>query len=491
MRKPEPQEKRSLPGAVAHSSPGLLRLLLWLACVTFATPTYATDPVPNLQIDITHSQIANRHVPLIDIRSAGRQVFSTPFNRADGIGDGPINPNDKISPGGRPALGNNGMFLRMNGLDSQTCLECHGVLSNASVPARFAVGGVGGIGASAFPGVINPDVDDSENNGFAAFQGRMINPPFIFGSGGVELVGKEMTRELQALKAKAIAQPGVVVALVAKGVDYGEIVCAADGSCDSSGIDGIDEDLVVRPFGRKGCCATTRDFDIGAMQFHHGIQPVEVVGEGVDADGDGVANELTVGEMSALAIFQTTMERPRVAKPKGRDKQHARNGKKTFAQIGCDSCHIPELHTQSRRLDLSFPEVHTDPSANVYYSVDLTRHPTSFKRKGRGIRVPLYADLRRHYMGPGLEESTGSELDPWFTTARLWGVADTAPYLHDGRALTLDEAILFHGGEGESARNAYAALPDEKQNELIVFLKTLRTPKKVGEDLAVFDIFNR
>ena len=115
MRKPEPEEKHSLPGVVIRSNAGLLRVLPWLACVAFATPAYATDEGPNLEVAITQRQIENRLVPLIDIRSAGRQVFSTPFNRADGIGDGPINPNDKVSPGGRPALGNNGMFLRSRG----------------------------------------------------------------------------------------------------------------------------------------------------------------------------------------------------------------------------------------------------------------------------------------------------------------------------------------------------------------------------------------
>jgi hypothetical protein len=143
------------------------------------------------------------------IRLNGLRIFSTPFNLADGLGDGPINPLDTVSPGGRPTLGNNGIFLRMNGLDSQTCLECHGILSNATIPAQFTVAGVGGVGASAFPGVVDPDIDDSEGNGFARISGRMIYPPFSFGSGGVEMLAKEMTTDLQALKADAQANPNV------------------------------------------------------------------------------------------------------------------------------------------------------------------------------------------------------------------------------------------------------------------------------------------
>jgi hypothetical protein len=106
----------------------------------------------------------------------------------------------------------------MNGLDSQTCLECHSILSNATIPATFAVGGVGGVSDNAIPGVIDPDINDSLINGFAAIQGRFINPPFSFGSGDVELLGKEMTADLQALKAEAVNNPGTVVNLITKGV---------------------------------------------------------------------------------------------------------------------------------------------------------------------------------------------------------------------------------------------------------------------------------
>ncbi len=65
-------------------------------------------------------------------------------------------------------------------------------------------------------------------------------------------------------------------------------------------------------------------------------------------------------------------------------------------------------------------------------------------------------------MGPDLAESTGDVLESYFQTARLWGVADTAPYLHDGRAATLTEAILWHGGEAESAAIFFDSLADDE-----------------------------
>jgi len=474
--------------------PTLLCLgLLCLGGVALPFSTASGAEGPALDVDLTQEQIASRERPLIEIRSAGRQVFSAPFNELDGLGDGPMDPSDPTRPGGRPTLQNNGLFLRFNGLDSQTCLECHGILSNARIPATFGVGGVGGIGANAFPGVVDPDLDDSERNGFAAIGGRMINPPFAFGSGGIELLGKEMTADLQRSKSHALARPGKRIRLETKGVRFGSIVCDASGECDTSQIEGIAPDLVVRPFGRKGSFITVRAFDVGAMQFHHGIQPTETVGEGVDADGDGVADELTVGEMSALSIFLTTLERPeqRGDGPSGKLSREARRGKRVFKKIGCADCHVPSLRTRNRNLPLSFPEIPEDPGFNVYYEVDLTAHPTSFQRAGRGLRVPLYADLKLHEMGSELAESTGDPLDAWFTTARLWGIADTAPYMHDGRATTLSGAILMHGGEAQDSRDAFEALSRARQDALIAFLRTLRTPRKVGEDLDVYDLFNR
>lgn len=417
---------------------------------------------------ITQAAVAGGELSRARMRREGRRIFTTPFNILDGLGDGPL-------AAGRPTLQANGMFLRVNGLDAQSCLECHSILSNRTIPARFAVGGAGGVSTNAIAGPTEIDVDDSEENGFAAFNGRFINPPFVFGAGGVELLAKEMTTELQALAAAAEASPDTVVPLVTKGVDFGTIVFEED-AFNTSAVEGIASDLVVRPFGRKGAFATIRAFDIGAMQFHFGMQPTEIVGEDVDEDGDGVANEILTGELSVLHVFEAALERPRQA----RTDAEARSGSTTFGAIGCADCHIPELRTTRRRLTLSFPEIETDPSANVFVSLDLSHAPAKFRRvSGGGLRVQLFADLKRHDMGPALAESAGDDLDPHFTTARLWGVADSAPYLHDGRASTLTEAILLHGGEAEAARDAFDGLDESAQDAVLAFLRTLRTPRTV------------
>jgi CxxC motif-containing protein (DUF1111 family) len=78
-------------------------------------------------------------------------------------------------------------------------------------------------------------------------------------------------------------------------------------------------------------------------------------------------------------------------------------------------------------------------------------------------------------MGRGLAENideagTGSSM--WMTK-ELWGVGSTGPYLHDGRATTITEAVVEHGGEAEASRNAAAALSTAEQGDLLAFLENL------------------
>lgn len=430
---------------------------------------------------ISQSDITGGALSLDDIRAAGLRMFATPFNKLDGYGDGPMDPLSPTEPGHRPTLQDNGTFLRVNGLDAQTCMECHSVGSNTTVPFTFAVGGVGHSNNNVFFQPRFVDVEDAGGNGYADFDGRFINPPFLFGSGGVELLGLEMTRDLQRRLRAAYASPDTDLPMVTHGVSFGTLrYDSAAQAFDYSGLEGIDEDLVVRPFGRKGEFATVRGFDIDAMRFHFGMEPVEFAGAGIDNDLDTVVDEVLVGELSALHVFNTNLERPEV-----RDwNPEAQAGLQLFSDLGCATCHVPNIATRSKSLPYRFPEVATAPQLNRFYSADLSQTPAGFNPSpGGGLDVPLFSDLKRHDMGAGLAENFGSELDREFITARLWGVADTAPYLHDGRATTLTEAILAHGGEALAARNGFAALSTPQRIQVLTFLKRLRTPIDPAQDL--------
>ena len=126
----------------------------------------------------------------------------------------------------------------------------------------------------------------------------------------------------------------------------------------------------------------------------------------------------------------------------------------------------------------SIPFAHTQPR--------LPENPPLPGRTGASIDVPLFSDLKRHKMGAGLADKFEQGTDVQninvpveeFLTRPLWGVADGAPFLHDGRALSLKDAILQHGSEGSEAHDLVAHLaahPDELDS-IVAFLQTLRLP---------------
>lgn len=128
-------------------------------------------------------------------------------------------------------------------------------------------------------------------------------------------------------------------------------------------------------------------------------------------------------------------------------------GARQFNRLGCASCHTPRQQTAK---DAARPAL-----------ADQSIWP--------------YTDLLIHDMGEGLAdnraefEASGQE----WRTPPLWGIglAQTvnprARFLHDGRAATLEEAILWHGGEAEPARESYRQLPKDKRQSVLRFLDSL------------------
>lgn len=134
-------------------------------------------------------------------------------------------------------------------------------------------------------------------------------------------------------------------------------------------------------------------------------------------------------------------------------------GKQVFMSAGCGGCHAPTFTTSKYALHAELREQLIHP----------------------------YTDLLLHDMGDGLADTLpegtraegGNASYTEWRTPPLWGIGFTAAtaqgeaYLHDGRARTLTEAILWHGGEGEKAQKAFSALSDADKNALLAFLKSL------------------
>ncbi len=152
--------------------------------------------------------------------------------------------------------------------------------------------------------------------------------------------------------------------------------------------------------------------------------------------------------------------------------QYAR-GRQDFATLGCADCHLPSMEIQDTRYDLVSRTDGPDLSVDLLEAGAQPRlQPDAITGE---LRVALYSDLKRHAMGEALaepREDAGVAADV-FLTPPLWGIARPRPYLHDGRAPTLEDAILLHGGEAQTSRDAFAALSEEERAPLRVFLTSL------------------
>jgi Di-haem oxidoreductase, putative peroxidase len=354
----------------------------------------------------------------------------------------------------------------------------------------------------------------------------IVRTPHLFGAGAVQRLAEEMTGELQAQRQRAKEAACAMgraqsAPLQAKGVEFGTIAAmpVARAPCevdfDTSGVEGVDADLVIRPFRWKGADLNLRAFVREAANNEIGMQAVELVGPDVDGDHDGVVDELTVGDITALELYVAAQPRPvstlelaelGLIEPLSAGERGAiRRGEALFSSMGCAECHRPTLTVDEPTFstpsqspsyrEAMFPggldpvAEGLDPATPVSY--DLTRElpdnvvvtPSGetfelgvFTTNDHGgAMIPLYSDLKRHDMGPELADSVdeiGTGPSVWLSP-ELWGVGSTAPYLHDGRATTLDEAIRAHGGEANASRVAYESSSEANRAQLIAFLESL------------------
>ncbi|AZY49930.1 di-heme oxidoreductase family protein [Bordetella avium] len=169
----------------------------------------------------------------------------------------------------------------------------------------------------------------------------------------------------------------------------------------------------------------------------------------------GAQPHLGEHEVPARLMDFVTLYSTNLGVPQRRDSDDARvlAGKKLFYEANCVGCHVPKYVT---RRDAKQPE-----------------HQFQL--------IWPYTDLLLHDMGDGLADgvSEGQANGREWRTPPLWGIGLTkvvnpnATYLHDGRARTLLEAILWHGGEAQAARDRVVAMTPAERADLIRFLESL------------------
>jgi cytochrome c553 len=359
------------------------------------------------------------------------------------------------------------------------------------------------------------------------------------GSGFVEMLARQMTADLEV--ERDATPPGRSTQLMSKGVSFGILTHKADGSWDTSEVqglaapslvsDGPPPTLSIRPLHQAGNVISIRQFSNNAFNQHHGMQSEERFGLNTDPDGDGFTNELTVADLTAVSMFQATLAVPGRVIPNDPLLERANLiGEAVFDKIGCATCHatLPLTANNNPRLLGQPGWIYFEPNpynpATGPNSPNLQLGPTNYpvsapaltvdltsdvlplprlRARGGVVTVPAYTDLKLHDISATSDPKTDPECEPLdqnqaagspaffagncrFITRKLWGFYNQGgAFMHHGKFTTAREAVAAHFGEALTQRKAFDALPAELQNDVIEFLKSLQVLPPGSRSLVV------
>jgi CxxC motif-containing protein (DUF1111 family) len=211
----------------------------------------------------------------------------------------------------------------------------------------------------------------------------------------------------------------------------------------------------VGKFGWKAQAASLQEFVAAACANEIGLgNPMMAQATPLACTPTESVPDLDQKQFDSLVTFVDTLPRPEELVPaEAYHRAAAHRGKELFGGIGCAICHTPDVGGVTGVYSdflLHTLESDNDPSQpNPQYREDPDDQP-----------------LTKHL--PKLSE---------WKTPPLWGVADSAPYFHDGASATLRDAVLRHGGDAKVVTEAFQRLSNEDQDALFVFLKTLKAPR--------------
>jgi Di-haem oxidoreductase, putative peroxidase len=493
-----------------HKLTVLASFVLFNFFVTFQDwPAHAQQPAsrigerPVLEEHINQADLEDGTISFRRMLEMGEVIFAARWNKLDGQGRPAAT--GAGSPTRRDRLHDAG-FIRTSGPDATSCADCHN---------QPTTGGAGGFVANVF--VLAQGLDPVTESVSGEFSNER-NSLGMNGSGAIEMLAREMTGDLLAIRDAARSEAGlsgrdVSLPLITKEVKFGQITARPDGSLDTSKVEGVDPDLIIKPFHQKGVVNSVRVFTVNAFNHHHGMQAVERFGIGQkdnrgnlittnDFDQDGVPDEMTAGDITAATIFQAAMNVPgRVISNDPGRRAAAQRGEAGFVAIGCSDCHKPAFVLEGRFFSEPNP---FNPAGNLrpldvgqLVTFDLTSdipRPRLERSSTGGAIVRAYTDLKRHVISDDQDPFFRNErviqntvpVDQ-FITRKLWDVGNTAPYGHRGDLTTITEAILHHAGAARPHRERFAALSQDEQDEIVEFLKQLQvlppgSPREIMED---------
>ena len=486
------------------------------------------------------------NAPVSQLIRYGAQLFSAKFTNQEGAG----RPQSKgtgapISDPSSPLVFPRN-FDRISSPDANSCSGCH----------NAPVAGAGGdrvtevfVLAQRFDHLTFDHGDGITTRGAVDESGKLVTMENVTndrktigmnGSGFVEMLARQMTAELQA--ERDATPPGKSTQLLSKGISFGALTHNGDGTWSVSQVQGLaapslstkgtsPPSLIIRPLHQVGNVISIRQFSNNAFNHHHGMQPEERVGLNADPDGDGITNELTTADLTAVSLFQATLPVPGRVIPNDPAVERANlAGEAVFNRIGCATCHAtlpltsnnnpglpgqpgwiyfepnpynpatgpnsPNLQLGSTNYPVSAPALTVDLTSNMLPLPRLRAHNGS-------VLVPAYTDLKLHDISATSNPATDPECEPLdqnqpagspgffagnckFITRKLWGFYNQGgAFMHHGKFTTAREAVEGHNGEALSQRLAFDALLPDEQNNLIEFLKSLQVLPTGSKSLVV------
>ncbi len=463
-------------------------------------------------------------ISLRDLIDHGNLLFGAVWTNQEGGGrpmtDGTGNPIvDPTSPLVFPRD-----FNRISAMDANSCAGCH----NAP-----RAGGGGDIVANVFvlgqrfdfatfddtdPIPTRGGVDENGDPVLLQTIANSRNTLGMFGSGFIEMLAREMTADLQAIR--DTIGPGGSAALETKGVSFGTLSRDGAGTWDTSLVEGLvagsltgsPPSLVIRPFHQASNVISVRQFSNNAFNHHHGIQTTERFGIGADPDGDGFVDEMTRADVTAASVFQAQLAVPGRVIPRDPEIEAAvLLGEQRFLDIGCTTCHVPSLLLNDRFFvepNPFNPPGNLQPGQAPDLVFDLTdKHDLELPRLRANhqgvVRVPAFTDLKVHDItsGPGdpniealdMNQPPGSAGffagNSRFITRKLWGIGNEPPFFHHGQFTTMRQSIEAHHGEAEDSFQGWLALSDDERDAIIEFLRTLQVLPEGTRFLVVDENF--
>lgn len=264
-----------------------------------------------------------------------------------------------------------------------------------------------------------------------------INTTALFGAGWIDRISDKTIRHNRNHRAVSTIVGEVVG-------DFEEVV---------HGRLRILEDGRVGRFGWKAQFATLEEFVAAACANELGLgNPLMDQATPVSKqDYQPNERDLNQQQFAALVSFVDTLPRPVQILPDApSEHQKILLGEKLFHEIRCASCHTPSLGGVD----------------GIYSDLMLHRIENRKRNGGSYVDIDPVTPLPGHVPDP----------EEW-RTPPLWGVADSAPYFHDGRSQTLKAAIIRHGGDARHVAKAFKDLSSSGQNAIIAFLKSLKAPQ--------------